>query len=245
MDREQLIEWLTTNCDCWSEEGSSEILANFDDQRLVNFYQASVKSKQFEPIVNAAQQSFKAVYDKDPTVNDLIQFVGNGEDCSEDNLKGDPYDFEDEDEITPKVKKPKAKPTMNEWIASAPAEYQEIITNALKDQAEKKNKLIRKLTANLRNPQQKAQLTKMYSGMKLDQLQLVANSLNPNLVRSRPTVNREYDDLDDILPNYSGAAAPAPTANYGSEGSDDDLLVPPTINFAEIAQANGRSGHKS
>lgn len=239
MNREQLIEWLTTNCDCWKHEGSADVLANFDDERLVTVYNTTVKAKQYEPIINAAQQSYKAIYEKDPTVKDLIQFVGN-EDCAEENIKGDPYDFEDEDEITPKVKKPKAKPTMNEWLDSAPPEYQDIVRNALKEQSDKKAKLIKRLVGNVRNPQQKAQLTKLYQGMKLDELQLVSNSVGGGSslnLRSKVSLNRDHDDLDDILPNYSGAATPAPTANYGADDHDDDLLIPPTMNFSN----NGHS----
>jgi hypothetical protein len=105
----------------------------------------------------------------------------------------------------------KAEPTVNEYVASAPKEIQEVLTEALHNAAQRRADLVKEITSNKANTFTKEALT----GMTINQLVGIA-AIARAAVPTKPS------------PSYVGQA---PVANVSD--TKEEPLAPPTMNFAK------------
>jgi hypothetical protein len=117
------------------------------------------------------------------------------------------------------------KPTGN---ALTP-EQQEDIAFARVMRQGMKDKSIMTITSNAQNKFTKEQL----QAMSLDMLQNLA-------VLATPPQGTAKAEAMFVRPSYFGATGASPTGNQDAEG-DDDLLLPPTINYQQEAAARAES----
>lgn len=118
----------------------------------------------------------------------------------------------------------KKQMTDEEWFASAPAGVRAAVTNAAKIEKRERETLISKLTANSEDDKKEA-LVATLNTKSLEDLELMA-SLIPAAPSSQEP-NRKA--------SWFGSVPAVQTNNSKQELDEDDLLIPPTINFAESA----------
>lgn len=112
--------------------------------------------------------------------------------------------------------------TMNaeQWLASAPPAIQSVVRNAMNAEQQDKYRLIETLTANCQDKAHRRRVTAKLATNSLDDLK--------DLVNLIPTNARCV-----IKANFTGAGVP--TGNARPNASRP--LIPPTINWAEVAKA--------
>jgi len=200
MDREKLIGDLIANCDCW-DESDRPVLNKLSDAKLKTTHDYSVKVRNNEAVANAARKGFK---DGDSA------FTFNEE--SGEFVKSDPVA-----EPAPVVNEDAPK-TFTEWMAEAPTQVQQVVTNALEWQNAQKQEHITKIIANKSNVFTKEQL----EVMPLENLRAISSIASPSA-----------GPAPVGTPNFTGAAA-APTVNQGTGATavEEEPLPMPVINWA-------------
>lgn len=209
MDRKQMIQHLTTNCDCYKGKAGVVLNSMTDEQLsdLITNAQAIAEirglNSQFAGLTtNAIPAALKAAMDKKA-----------GEKAGDTIDDAEPDDDEDDEEVVP-VPKGKAPPTGNsartteQWLRTAPADVQRLVRNSLARERKEKEQLIDVLVANVSNGPAKAALVANYLKMDVELLKAQVDSL--------PTSNASFDGGVDVpAPNYFGAGfgGNAPTAN--------------------------------
>jgi hypothetical protein len=196
MDRDKLINDLIANCDCW-DEGDRPVLNKLSDAKLQATHDYSVKVRNNEAVANAARKGFE---DGD------TKFTFNEESG----------EFVKTEETPPVVNESETK-TFEQWMADAPTQVQQVVTNALEWQNAQKEEHIEKILANKANVFSKPQL----QAKSLEDLRAIS-SLASTPVTPAPAGT----------PNFTGAAA-APTVNQGAPAVEEEALPMPVINWAE------------
>lgn len=198
MNKDQLVNWLTTNCSCWKGEKDRETLNGFDEAKLTQLKTAAESAKANETVVNATKEALG--FDFDITANGMVG----------DLMKGK-WKKDEEEPEDPKAKK---KPTTNETpvIPSfkeymdkhATPEERAVWNNVVQIEAAERARLAGLLVANTADANAKAAALAIYGRMSLDQLRPLVAALPTPTVNATPT-----------LPSYFGAnPAPAvPTTN--------------------------------
>lgn len=57
--RQELIQWITVNCDCWKGDGDADTLNEFADDKLVEIAKAGDKARKAELALNAAVRPYR------------------------------------------------------------------------------------------------------------------------------------------------------------------------------------------
>ncbi|MGL6095038.1 MAG: hypothetical protein ACRC7O_04460 [Fimbriiglobus sp.] len=226
----EMIEFLATNCACW--EGKETTLNAFDDDHLDSLVTVTEKALALNEISDAIQT---AGYEE-LQVNAMPAFV-----------KKKIEDDEESEMEEPAPKKGKKGPVGNagggaktaaDWYAEAPPEIQAVVRNAKKTMDARKAELVGRLVANAKDDAGKAKAAKVYEKMDADELEELADAL--------PTGNRTFEDDNPFLtsnrhkrPAVYGPSKAERVDNRtrkdgdGDFGDEDDLLIPPTIDYAE------------
>jgi hypothetical protein len=285
VSRQEMIQWLTTNCDCWRAPGDQDTLNTFSDEKLWLLREGAERSQQAEAVANAARQGFhhgdtKYTYNAVTGSFDArkggskIQVGGKGtkDEYPSGTSTGASNVIEEEEEDPgepnediPSTKKVK-KMTENEWLATAPDGIQSAVRNAMEITQREKNALIGQLTANVADGSARKALTEMLGTKSLDELRSLmalvpqAPTPLPGTLPYGPVSNAQAGPYGQSTmqypgtpfyspapaqqpPVYTGAATPPvaqATINRAS-GQDDDMLLLPTINYAEEAAAERRT----
>lgn len=186
MDRDQAIAHLTTNCNCW--KGKKDVLANtqmFTDAQVIEL---ATNHKNAVLLANSLRDISEAVgAPKTLTINELPAFIKEKvEEKEEDKPEGEEIAMNEEPcpecggmggECT--CEKKKEAPAMNrkrgsksteQWLAEAPPEAREMLTNMMNDNKRVKAELITKLIANAKG-NTAATLRKAYSRNTIAELQ--------------------------------------------------------------------------
>lgn len=211
-ERKAMVDSIIANCDCW-EEADRETLNKFPDARLTKEKERVDKALQRTAVVNAALKGFT-----DPG--------GATHTWDEAQAKWvtKPAPAKKAEEETPAVNAAAAAPpkpqTTDEWLASAPAEVQSAVRNAMALEAAEKQRIIGELTAHITNEENKKQVAATLNGQSLEQLRIM------HLMKPAATQQPAF--------NYTGAAAPGqPAAAQQPAFDKNDVLPLPTMNWAE------------
>lgn len=125
------------------------------------------------------------------------------------------------------VKNQRRKPmTTNQWLATAPPDVQVVVRNALRRDAEEKEKLIETITSNANNEFSDEELL----AMNTDQLRPIAKLASVTRNRAAAPKKNGHNRAANYF-GIQGAAAPV-----FNEVNDEDLLEVPTMNQEDWAQ---------
>jgi len=214
MDRNKLVSWLTTNCDC--HKGKDKVLANKDnysDEELLKLKtNAETAMKNATLVANASMDN----PDEEPDEND------------------DDADEEQESNKTGK-KGFKGPPmtknmTLAEFEKNMPVAAQAIWNAAKEVEQTERQRLTSVITANISDVARKQVLTnKLMDRNKttLEDLRDLASAIPQRQVRNQQAV------IPNFFGNQPGTQFQAQTNNSGQ----DDLLDLPTINYADLAKS--------
>lgn len=79
--REEIINWLVVNCDCWKGANDKEVLNTMTEDKLKKLKANAEKAAQQEAVVNAARKGYETIYGEEQTkkltTNSLVEFVTN------------------------------------------------------------------------------------------------------------------------------------------------------------------------
>lgn len=254
--KEKMVAFLTANCDCWKGEGDAEVLANFDEPKLKTLIDATKRATANDAALNEIREGFGAEAEG-LTANAMPAFIKAK---AAPAVPTEDEEMEEEAEAVPPppMKKGKKKvpamnqetetpakpPTLNEWLASAPVEVQEMVSNARAVEKGAKEAIVKKLVGNS-SAKSKADRESLAAF-------LMAKGLPELNQLSKLSVNRaapaERDPMDFLTAPTKKAA---PAVNYGGMGEDfdddeptgnaedtwlDAPLAVPTVNWAEEAK---------
>jgi hypothetical protein len=175
----QAVTHLVTNCACW--KGKEKVLNELPEEALVGIYNDQVH-------LAAAQDVFAAVKDltgnAELTVNAMPAALAAAKKMKKKSNEG--CNDNDGDEMTGNtvVVQPK---TADEWMAAAPVEIREAVTNALSITSEEKTKLVARLVAGVKDDALKARLTANHLKKPLPQLRDEVAALPAPTTNGRPS----------------------------------------------------------
>lgn len=218
MDRNKLVSWLTTNCDC--HKGKEKVLANQDNysdeelRKLKLNAEKAMKNAKF--VANASTDN----PDEESDENDDDADTEQAE--THDGKKG--------------IKGPKPPVVKNMTLAdfekAMPASAKAIWNAAKEVEQAERSRLVSIITANMQDETRKEVLTNRLMNRdktSLDEIRDLASA-----IPQRPTRNQFAPHAQPVA-NYFGSQPyqPTPTNNSGI----DDILELPTINYADIAKS--------
>jgi hypothetical protein len=251
--RQAIITNLTTNCDCWKQQGDADVLQNFSDEKLAVLNETLQQSQLQTLALNSARETL--LIDEGVALNELPEaFKKKGK----KPMKGKKYIKEDgeeeEIEVTSNIA-PQRPPqlSMQDWLKSAPPEAQAVWNNVVKIERDERQRHVAALTANCQNEQIRQSAAKVYGAMSLEQLRpLVAAQVQnveqtslltapfPGAIGQQPAPS--YGGLmNPLAPVYLGQGAttnqmvPSHTPVENAQGFIDDdnaILEMPTVNFS-------------
>lgn len=203
MNREQLIDWIVANCDCWKQEGDKGVLNDLSDEKLKAIKDSAEKQKRHEAVANAARKGFT-----DPGGNSHEWDEAKGEWVTKAKATANAAGAQ-----TPPV----AQPVPPEALLT---EEQKAILNYGRQQMEAaKSALIGRLLVNVADDKKQAKAL-LLAQKPIGELQELVDLLP---AQSAQAVNA-------FGPLFAGAAAPVgPAQDLG----DEDALPVPTINWEE------------
>lgn len=211
MTRDEAINVLTTNCDCWKGSGDRDVLNTFSDDRLFSLAGDTV-----------ALNAYKVKKPPVPPAGVEEEMVDSATLTKKKTPMAPACN-----EVTTNAAGKQQPQTPDEWLASAPPEVQQVVMNALRRDNQEKATLINRMVANVADPQRKAALQQHLAGInRLDELQL----LSELMASSTPTANQQQG-FGGLAPSFFGNGTPV-TLNQGN-GVEEEPLRPLTINWAE------------
>lgn len=168
------------------------------------------------------QKNKEDTVDKEATVNALIANAETawGEDHREQLMATDDAILQvlgDHSAPAP-AEATEATPTVDQYIANAPAQIGDVLRNALATQAAQKQALIAQITANAKNPFS----AEFLSTKPVEELQGLAALATPDEQAAPASV-----------PMFRGAAGAAAPLTNASEAAPAEPLLVPTLNFQE------------
>lgn len=217
MNRDELINGLVTNCDCF--KGDKTTLQSFTDEKLKGLHELTQRAAEGEAIVNGLQQGVvvNGIFiqldedgelmvsnaddddddmeddDDEDDDDDTDEFVENDEeddDDMEDVQNANCMEPDEDDNPVPTKKKgKKAQMTANQWLKAAPIEVQRLVANAMKVEEEQKISLIKQLVDNYRGDKE-AKAQQLFEEKSLEDLEEMVELMpKANIRASKPVVN--------------------------------------------------------
>lgn len=234
VNRDQLITFLVTNCDCWKGNGDRDTLSKFSDEKLNSLKVAYDKAQQAEAVANAARAGFSSE-SHDLTWDEAQKkfvikhkaSITPPQPVVNTSGTGTPP--------APVVAPPARVLTEQEWLASAPPRIQAMVNNAFARDEQEKAQLILQLTANVTQEPEKTNLTNWLQAQTVDNLR--------NMVKLHPTRQQSQQTPSFIppspQPSYQLASAPAPVQNVAppqqqqTNNQDPDILPLPSMDWKQ------------
>lgn len=230
MNKEQMIAWLTTNCDCWKGQGDREILNAMSEEKLRTLQQGAQVAVQHAQVANAVKQGFdhngtKIVYNMQTSRWDVTAPVV--------------VPVPNPAQVTPPV--PVPAPVINtvpvapvarvltdaEWMVSAPPGIKAGMAAAMSIVQEHSAQLVNRLVANIADPNQRTATFNALMQKPVEELKMLV-SLIPQ------TAPQQMDTLG--LPTYLLQSGMPSVANQRPAGDEDDILPPtPSFDYREHA----------
>lgn len=216
MTRDQVIDSLVSNCDCFDEE-DRDTLNSFEDRKLAALHQQLLGNVVYEDEMEGGTEEEDPEEEEDTVPAKKPGGFLKGQRPMAANRRRAGTG----DQIAREILSNRRRPmTAQEWFDTAPPEIGQAVQNAMKLEKETKKALLEKLTANVAD----------------DRVSAVLNSLK----------DKSIPELENLLallpaprainaPSFIGAAVPFPgqTTNEQAISKDDpDTLPLPTINYA-------------
>jgi hypothetical protein len=151
--RQEIVTFLTTNCDCWKPAGSDKVLNALSDEQLVSLHNQAKSEIRRREVENAAKKGFGL--SDDATTDQVVNALN-----------------------AHKPAPAPAPPTGNSESRLTPDE-KAAVDWALGEQARVRNELVSQLTANVADGAEKAQAQAIYQGMTIDNLRALARAMPP------------------------------------------------------------------
>lgn len=233
----QLVQWLTTNCDCYKKAETA--LNGMDEATLKTLKAKEEKATANALVVNSLRKDLELP--EDLASNEMPAFIKK-----KMAKKMGPDDDMDDDDDSDTEKKGKkmtgnAKPqTLAEWEASIPAEAKQIFNAAKKVERREKAAICNRLVANIKDDEGRRKKFDKLMTKNLAELEELVELI------PAPVQNRDEDDEDLFddgrgrrrgRADYSGAGefyeAPVSNADFDA----DDVLPLPEIDYAELAKS--------
>jgi hypothetical protein len=234
INRKEVIDFIVVNCDC-APTGGPETTRNLLKQKSTEEL-VGLKGKLLGIIANAKAEGSHA--DTKGGESTKLRAGGKGhgaddevtyEEDEDDNLEDEPEEAEDAFTGGTNNQRRSGPMTRDEWMAAAPPEIREVVRNAEANDNREKLDLHRRITliANQQHPHRKALILNELQGIRTKKgLQKLLGLIMPV---EGITANEEENQQV-----FLGAGAPQ--SGITDNQSADDLLVPPTINWAEEHQ---------
>ena len=241
--REEVINHLCTNCDCWKAEGSKETLNELDDSQIVQLF----TSNQAALVVNSLRTELDLP--DDLALNAMPAFIKeaidkkkgkeepDGDEAKNKKAKNsksknaDDEELDDEEAPMNKAKNKATKnseePTFEDLFKKAPSDIRSAINNAIRFNEKAKANIIPKLVGNAKG-EVKKRLEARYGAMDLQELE-------DELSTRTPATNTRKEE-DDNLTLYVGTGGPTDNSDSGSKTPKKGSLRPPTINWLKQGQ---------
>lgn len=246
--KKQLIEWLTSNCNCW--KGKSKVLESISRQDLAELKSMVENNRKLMLIVNGAKgkptlsegeevevdipalaellgvtaepASDPVAFVKEITtkLSSVLAKLGVAPAQPENELPREEEEEEEEEEgLEEKEKKPNNNTfSIQQWLKAAPPQVQAAWNHAAKLHQNEHRRLVELLSSRMVGNSKKA--AKVYSSMSLEQLQTLAEGLQER--------NSEEATADVAMTLFGGTMV----ANDYEE-DQEDILPDPVINYGE------------
>lgn len=229
MNRDAVIDFLVTNCDCWKAQGDRDVLKTFSDEKLKSLKDQTDRLKAL-PVSNVTPSATTIpvpvpVPVPTPTLVPTSTPVSVVTPPATNGIQ----------QPVP-VAQPVAPPTFEQWLAMAPAEGARVINHARSVEQQHKQALVGRLVINMLDGADKTAMIQQLSAMSIEQLQ----SLLALVPAPAPVAGYNPGQVGVVAPvgNFNfGYSAPAPVL---PDNDKDDVWLPPTINFAEEAASRRR-----
>lgn len=230
VNRQQTIEWLVANCECW--KGDTETLSKFSDEKLALLKRNAEQSKQHAAVANAALQGFndgqvgakfdphqgKFVVTNSVPTKTVADF--SNEDLQKEVLRRLNPQQTGPQQTQANQQSQQTVPVTNmspqDILKLLPADTQELIREGLGALKEEKNTLIQRLTANVA-PERKTEVASSLMGKSIKDLREIA-SLLPAQQLSQPQ--------DSVMHYFGLTGGPPPTANVYDDDKDNLPVIP-------------------
>lgn len=221
-DRKAAVDFITANCDCWSDPDDAKTLNALSDDKLVKLKTSVTASQEKDAVINAVKDKFG----KELTVNAMPAALAKAAKAKED--AADKGADDDEEDASGKKKATKNQKTLTpeEWFELAPPDIQSAVRNAMERDKQDRMALIGRIVANRTDPNDRKARAEKLMTVKVEELREMVKDLGP----SPATRNGEREPL----PLYLGAAGSATTTNR--DDAADDILELPTVNWKEWAE---------
>lgn len=240
MNREQGVQWLTTNCDC--HKGKERVLANADnysDDEISAMVENERRAQTNQLVVNKFVEAVPGV--QNVTLNEIPEFVKGKmkADGSEEDGEAPETDEEEMTEEEMPVGNAKKSVTAEQYLARMPESLRPVWNEMVANHDDRRNELVAelsKIVKNERDPARKAIVENKLKG------KITNAELKELIALVRPTENKGRvapAHAPAPTPSYfgmQGGPASAPTGNAQTPAADL-LLEIPTINFAELASS--------
>jgi hypothetical protein len=241
--RQGHISFIVTNCDCGSRtrEDAAALLANYSDADLLRIkgrvVQGIVANARAEGTLAAnAGGSFAGVKPDGATRKRMASKEDEEDEHLDDDLDND--DVDAEDAFTGNRGQAVRQLSEREFMQMAPPRIREMVNNQVRQTNQEKTVLARQiqLTANAEPDQRRRAfiINRLRNTPGLEGLrELYVLVAPPQVVSNEAGLDL---GLEDGFPTFDGAGTPQ--LNLNAAGGDDDILEPPTVNWAAEAAAN-------
>lgn len=191
MNRDQMILWLTTNCECWKGQGDRDTLATLNDAKIQQLYNSAANAVNNAQVVNSLRTSLQIpetvtgnnlatmIRDKWTQVTTPQQTTNNGQQQQPTNPNP--------------AQVPQQPMTEQQWLASAPPSVQATLNFARAVEQRERSALVERCVANVADETQKAALRPIYAKMDLQELAAIAGTIPQP--QAQPTGNGYFPQV--------------------------------------------------
>jgi hypothetical protein len=211
MTRQENVAWLTANCDCWKDSASKPDLDKLSDSQVQKLRTNAEKTLKALEVEEAARKGFT-----DPGGS---THVYNAEKKTWESKAKEP---------TPTPATPPAPAPVANSQPQLTAEQEEDLAFARAEKKRRKDEIIARLTANISDSGQKAARAQSLQTKSLKDLAEILDLMPP-----APAPTGSQGERIDSLPSWVGASVGVPPTHNSQSSQDDEVLMPPTVNFNE------------
>lgn len=221
MKRDDVIDSLVTNCDCFDEE-DRDTLNSLDDKKLKRLHEQLVDNAMYEDEEDPEEEMMMEDEEEAPVKKKPAGFFQKNRRTNNRSTQASR-----DDQIAADIIRNRKKPqTAEEWFATAPPEIQAAVKNAMTIEQQSRQALLNQLTENVLE----------------DHLPRVLNVLKDKSIPELQSMLSLLPPARAVAaPSFIGASVPYPqqTSNQRPlDDNDDDVLPMSTINYEAEYAAN-------
>ena len=223
------VTYLTANCECWKGGKDDEtVLNSLTDEKLAKLVEATKKSKEAEAVASAARAGFGTLAaNADATqLADAVK-VATGKAATDAKAAADKIEA-DRKAMEAQVQNATKQKTLEEWMAEAPPQIQQLVKNAERVNNREKQAVIQRIVANVQDDSKRQAKAKSLMSKSMEELLEIADLIPAVNTDSRgPDEPGEYDNSHLALTPFAPDVALSANKNHDGE---KEALLPFTIN---------------